>query len=496
MAFLLAMPAAAQPTLVVAPLERVQTRQSDATTLTEMIRIQIGKSKRYTLVTPEEQHNIDAELQRQLSGGCSEASCITQIGGALGARYMITGKFSRFGRRYVLFLKLIDIELGKAINTASIQANALEMILDDLERDLPALIGERRSDEPPARLTPLGPQVQGSAIRKAMGWVNIMAKPRNTEVFIVSNRHRQRVRIKGLRPQLEQLPPGSYRWRAQVSGYESKEGNFVVKADETTSLNIVLKRPGNLVIKGKPKGSKVEVSGPVKAVQGLPMMIRSAPSGTYSVTVSNPGYRGKSYSVDVQAEKTATINVRLERISAIERRQKRMATAERINQNVSFLYGEMRFVGSNHDQNTNNPMSAFEPTLWFQPEGLPGLHLPAIHVGYTPQSTAQGHPIFVSDQASAGKWRIGYEHYFADDDAFTPFTLFARAALTVDPGFEVGSSFYVLPFLDTDMGATVKISAYAGTSSQLGAYAGMSVGMSWAGALSLAVISIGAIAGG
>ena len=133
---------------------------------------------------PEEQHNIDAELKRQLSGGCSEASCITQIGGALGARYMITGKFSRFGRRYVLFLKLIDIELGKAINTASIQANALEMILDDLERDLPALIGERRSDEPSARLTPLGPQVQGSAIRKAMGWVNIMAK-RNTELFIL-----------------------------------------------------------------------------------------------------------------------------------------------------------------------------------------------------------------------------------------------------------------------------------------------------------------------
>ena len=80
-AVLLALPAAAQPTLVVAPLERVQTRQSDATTLTEMIRIQIGKSRRYTLVTPEEQHNIDAELKRQLSGGCSEASCITHCSG-------------------------------------------------------------------------------------------------------------------------------------------------------------------------------------------------------------------------------------------------------------------------------------------------------------------------------------------------------------------------------------------------------------------------------
>ena len=51
---LVAAPAAAKPNLLVAPLKRVKTDKADAETLTEMIRIQVGQSNRYTLVTPED----------------------------------------------------------------------------------------------------------------------------------------------------------------------------------------------------------------------------------------------------------------------------------------------------------------------------------------------------------------------------------------------------------------------------------------------------------
>ena len=67
---------AAKPTLVVAPLKRMKTKAADAATLAEMIRIRVGQSDRYTLVTPEEMGAIDDELERQLSGGCDVSSCV------------------------------------------------------------------------------------------------------------------------------------------------------------------------------------------------------------------------------------------------------------------------------------------------------------------------------------------------------------------------------------------------------------------------------------
>ena len=82
---LIAAPTVAKPTLVVAPLQSAKRDKDNADTLGEMIRIQVAKSNRYTLVTPEEMGAIDDELKRQLSGGCNQDSCIAEIGGALGA---------------------------------------------------------------------------------------------------------------------------------------------------------------------------------------------------------------------------------------------------------------------------------------------------------------------------------------------------------------------------------------------------------------------------
>ena len=61
---LIAAPAAAKPTLVVAPLQSAKRDKENADTLGEMIRNQVVKSDRYTLVTPEEQGAIDDELKR------------------------------------------------------------------------------------------------------------------------------------------------------------------------------------------------------------------------------------------------------------------------------------------------------------------------------------------------------------------------------------------------------------------------------------------------
>jgi TolB-like protein len=62
----------------------------------------IGKSDIRSMLTMEE--------QRQRLSTCNDQSCLAEIGGALGARWVVVGNVSLFGKTYLLNLKLIDVE--------------------------------------------------------------------------------------------------------------------------------------------------------------------------------------------------------------------------------------------------------------------------------------------------------------------------------------------------------------------------------------------------
>jgi hypothetical protein len=131
---------ASPKTLLVAPLKKVKTDASDAKTLTDLIRSFAGAHGTYTLVTPEDLAAIDEELLRQLSGGCDDASCIAEVGGALGAHYMISGSFNRMGSRYILTLKLVDIETVRQIRSVVVQAQNGDGVIDALELKVRELV--------------------------------------------------------------------------------------------------------------------------------------------------------------------------------------------------------------------------------------------------------------------------------------------------------------------------------------------------------------------
>ena len=135
----------AAQTTVVAPLKAVGVPAGDVSILTAELRTQIGRSQRYRLVTPEEMSAVDEELTRQLSGGCDEASCVAELGGALGAQFLITGQVGKLGSLFTLQLKLIDIETVAAQRTASAHAAKIESLLLKLPELTQDLLGEKPS---------------------------------------------------------------------------------------------------------------------------------------------------------------------------------------------------------------------------------------------------------------------------------------------------------------------------------------------------------------
>jgi TolB-like protein len=72
---------------------------------------------------------VGLERQKQLLG-CAENSCLAEIGGALGARQIVSGSLNRFGGTYLLVLKLLDARNGRVIHEASSRFDGEGEILD------------------------------------------------------------------------------------------------------------------------------------------------------------------------------------------------------------------------------------------------------------------------------------------------------------------------------------------------------------------------------
>jgi TolB-like protein len=161
------------PTLLVAPLRAVGMEPLAAQILSEEIRAFVGRSRRYTLVTPEEMAAVDAELARQLSMGCDDSQCISQIGGALGAKLIVTGDLGWVGKRVSLNLKLVDIATMKAVNVAGRRAAKLTDVQDQLASIVSELLGEPSTTQSQLRTRKKEPMTIGKRYLIQIGGVGL-----------------------------------------------------------------------------------------------------------------------------------------------------------------------------------------------------------------------------------------------------------------------------------------------------------------------------------
>ena len=131
-----------KPTVVVAGI-KAPPGFTGAQALTDELRTQVARHGRYRLVTPEETQAVDAELERQLAQGCEDPSCVNEIGGSLGAQFVITGQIQRLGSGYTFTVKLVEIETVTARQAASVRAERVAGFADRLPNLVTDLLGAR-----------------------------------------------------------------------------------------------------------------------------------------------------------------------------------------------------------------------------------------------------------------------------------------------------------------------------------------------------------------
>lgn len=110
---------------------------SVADTLTQVITEQAGRTPGFNAISQAELSSLlGVEKQRQLLG-CADQSCLAEIGGALGARLVLSATLGKVGESYVLSLQLIDSQKAqiKARESRTI-SSAKESELIAAARDL------------------------------------------------------------------------------------------------------------------------------------------------------------------------------------------------------------------------------------------------------------------------------------------------------------------------------------------------------------------------
>jgi TolB-like protein len=109
----------------------------------------IGKSDIRTALNLEEQKTML---------GCNDNSCIAEIGGALGVRWVVVGNVSLFGETFLLNLKLMDVEAvkvawGTSKKVTGGQAKLIDALADVAE-EMMASFGKPPKEVTPKEVTP------------------------------------------------------------------------------------------------------------------------------------------------------------------------------------------------------------------------------------------------------------------------------------------------------------------------------------------------------
>lgn len=132
--------------------------QEQLDVLADLAATELRSTGRFEVVTKSDiQAMLGLERAKELVG-CDDASCIAEIGGALGVDLIVAGNAGRFGRLFGVNLKLIDIRRAAVIDSVFRKLEGgVEALLEDMPNAVRELVGLPSRKTQPAQPPPGSP---------------------------------------------------------------------------------------------------------------------------------------------------------------------------------------------------------------------------------------------------------------------------------------------------------------------------------------------------
>jgi TolB-like protein len=115
-------PLYAQGLVKIAVLNLQANKGLDAMTmgsLTELICTELSRSGRYEVMSRDDMQALLQHMGDQQALTCDDVQCLAKVGNALGVQQLLAGNIGMVGNRYLINIKLIDIENVKVLNRIS-----------------------------------------------------------------------------------------------------------------------------------------------------------------------------------------------------------------------------------------------------------------------------------------------------------------------------------------------------------------------------------------
>ena len=118
-----------KPVITVLDLTVSEVSQAEMKMIIGLMSSSLFQTGFFTVIDVSQRETVLKELQFSMSG-CTDESCMLEIGKMLAAEGIVVGSIGRVGTKYVLSVKLLETESGKTLSTADGIYKDLDALLD------------------------------------------------------------------------------------------------------------------------------------------------------------------------------------------------------------------------------------------------------------------------------------------------------------------------------------------------------------------------------
>lgn len=128
---------AAEPLKVlVLDLRFEEVPESTARIVRDEIAVDMGRDARLDVLSTEDLRSAVSVEAEKKALGCDESSCLTEMGQALGARYIVHGSVAQLGKTTIIHLNLFDTEANRSVARETAEAKSPDDLLPELRAAL------------------------------------------------------------------------------------------------------------------------------------------------------------------------------------------------------------------------------------------------------------------------------------------------------------------------------------------------------------------------